>query len=63
MPSTRMGTAAVLRENLVKAQNYLNKIAKGIKDPDKLPDRDIKMETLVRVLKRNTTKSTCSSCR
>lgn len=52
MPSTRMGTAAVLRENLVKAQNYLNKIAKGIKDPDKLPDRDIKMETLVRVLKK-----------
>lgn len=52
MPSTRMGTAAVLRGNLVEAQNYLNKLEKGAKDPDKLPDRDLKMETLVKVLKK-----------
>lgn len=52
MPTTRMGTAAVLRENLVKAQNYLKKLEAGEKDPDKLPERDLKMEALVRVLRR-----------
>jgi imidazolonepropionase-like amidohydrolase len=51
-PSTRMATAAILRENLVKAQNYKNKLEKGKKDPDKMPDRDLKMEILVKVLNR-----------
>ncbi len=51
-PATRMATAAILRENLVKAQNYLAKLEKGEKDPDKAPERDLKMEILVRVLKR-----------
>ena len=52
MPSTRMGTAAVLRENLTKARNYLKKIEQGEKDPTKLPDLDLKMETLIKVLKK-----------
>ena len=52
MPTTRMGTAAVLRENLVKATNYMTRIEKGQRDPDKAPDRDLRMETLVRVLRR-----------
>lgn len=52
MPTTRMGTAGVLRENLVKAQNYAKKLALAAHDPDKAPDRDLKMEALVRVLKR-----------
>lgn len=52
MPSTRMATAAVLRENLVKAQNYLDKLEKAKKDPDKAPERDLKMEVLAKVLKR-----------
>jgi len=50
-PMTRMATAALLRENLVKAQNYVNKLEMGSKDPEKLPDRDLKLEPLVRVLK------------
>jgi len=58
MPSTRMGNAAVLREALVKAQNYMNKIeqakeeaAKEGKTP-KLPDRDLQLEALAKVLRR-----------
>ncbi len=51
-PATRMATAAILRENLVKAQNYLAKLEKGEEDPEKAPERDLKMEILVRVLKR-----------
>lgn len=50
-PSTRMATAALLRENLVKAQNYMKKLERGKEAPDKGPDRDLKMESLVRVLK------------
>jgi imidazolonepropionase-like amidohydrolase len=51
-PSTRMATAAILRENLIKAQNYKRKLEQGEKDPDKMPDRDLKMEIMVKVLKR-----------
>lgn len=52
MPSTRMGIAAILRDTLVKAQNYLAKIEKGKVDPDKAPERDLKLEAVARVLKR-----------
>ncbi|NLJ80870.1 MAG: amidohydrolase [Firmicutes bacterium] len=51
-PATRMATAALLRENLVKAQNYRAKLKKGEKDPEQVPERDLKMEVLVRVLER-----------
>ena len=51
-PSTRMATAAILRENLVAAQNYLTKLEKAQDDPAKAPERDLKMEILIRVLKR-----------
>lgn len=51
-PSTRMATAAILRENLIKAQEYKRKLEKGKKDPDKMPDRDLKMEIMVKVLNR-----------
>lgn len=53
-PSTRMATAAILRENLIKAQNYLAKLEKGKTDPDKAPEKDLKMEAFVKVLKRET---------
>jgi imidazolonepropionase-like amidohydrolase len=43
-PATRMANAAILREALTRAQNYLNK-----KEP---PERDLKMEALARVLRR-----------
>lgn len=52
MPSTRMGTAALLRETLVKALNYKKKMEKGSKDPDKVVERDLKMEALCDVLDR-----------
>jgi len=52
MPSTRMGTAAVLRENLIKAQNYLRKLENGEVDSTKVLEVDLKMETLIKVLKR-----------
>ncbi len=46
LPKTRMGNAAVLRESLLKAKNYLDKVGKG--NP---PDRDLKLEALAKVLK------------
>lgn len=55
-PSTRMGVAAVLREALVQAQNYLDKIERAKAEAGdgqpKLPDRDLKLEALGQVLKR-----------
>ncbi len=52
MPATRMGTAALLREALVKAQNYLRKLEQGTEDSEKHPERDLKLETLVKVLQK-----------
>ena len=46
----RMATAAVIRDAFVKAQNYMRKMDNP--DPEKRPDRDLKMETLVKALKR-----------
>jgi imidazolonepropionase-like amidohydrolase len=52
MPSTRMGTAALIREALVKAQAYLDKQAQAASDPEKdLPDEDIKLESIVLALR------------
>lgn len=51
-PSTRMAVAAILRENLVAARNYMAKLEKAKDDPEKAPDRDLKMEILVKVLKK-----------
>ncbi len=63
-PSTRMGNAAALREALVKAQDYAEKRRlaedeaareakeKGAPLPPKYPDRDLKLEMLGRVLRR-----------
>lgn len=52
MPTTRMGTAAVLRENLVRATNYMHKLEKSQADSEKVVERDLRMEALVRVLRR-----------
>lgn len=51
MPKTRMGVAAIMRETLVKAQNYMQKIEKANGDPEKMPARDLGMENMVKVLK------------
>ena len=50
MPSTRLGTAAVIREALVKAQNYLRK--QDQPEPEAFEERDLKLEALGRVLRR-----------
>ncbi|NLY42573.1 MAG: amidohydrolase [Clostridiaceae bacterium] len=53
-PVTRMATAAILRENLLKAREYKKKLEEYNKNPkekDK-PDFDIKMESLLKVLNR-----------
>ncbi len=52
MPKTRMATAALLREHLVKAMEYMNKNQTGTCDPPKKPERDLGMEILSLVLSR-----------
>jgi imidazolonepropionase-like amidohydrolase len=48
LPSTRLGTAAVIRDALVKARNYLDKLERG--DDDGPPERDLRWEALGLVL-------------
>lgn len=49
-PSTRMGTAAVLRETLVKAGNYMKKKENALKKGE-LFEEDIRMEAMLPVIK------------
>ncbi len=51
MPATRMATAALLRETLVEAQNYLAKQEKD-RAEKAVPERSLPMEALCRVLNR-----------
>ena len=52
MPSTRMGIAALIRETLVKAQEYRDSLEKYEKDKKgTAPQRDFSLEALVPVLK------------
>jgi imidazolonepropionase-like amidohydrolase len=48
LPSTRLGTAAVIRDALVKARNYLDKLGRG--DDGEPPERDLRWEALGLVL-------------
>jgi imidazolonepropionase-like amidohydrolase len=54
MPSTRLGVAALMRENLVRATNYLQRrdAAELANDPSKPFERDLKMEAIGMVLRR-----------
>ena len=52
MPMTRMGTAGLLRQALVDAQTYQEKLELGKADREKLPERDLGLETLGRVLRK-----------
>lgn len=54
MPTTRLGVAALMRENLVKANNYLMKreAQEAQNDPSKPFERDLKMEHLGMVLRK-----------
>jgi imidazolonepropionase-like amidohydrolase len=54
-PSTRLGTAAVIREAFVQASNYLAKLEAAEREPEderKPVDRDLGLEALGRVLRR-----------
>jgi imidazolonepropionase-like amidohydrolase len=52
-PSTRLGTAAVIREAFVRAGNYLAALAYAEQDTDRKPaERDLNLEALGRVLRR-----------
>lgn len=50
--SSRMTTAARLREMLFKAREYMNKLEAAKDDPSKAPAFDMKLNALVPVLKR-----------
>lgn len=50
-PSTRMGTAAIIRENLLKAEEYQEKMAEHEGNSEsKKPDLNYKLESLAKVL-------------
>lgn len=49
-PGTRAKSAALVREQYVKAQEYREKIRRANGDREKLPERDLRMESLVEVL-------------
>lgn len=53
-PSTRMATAAILRESLMKAKEYKELLDEYDNDKENVdkPEYDIKMEALLKVLKR-----------
>ncbi len=51
-PITRMGQAALIRDAFLKAQKYANSIEKAEKDGTEPPDRDLRMEPLVRAMRR-----------
>ncbi|MFZ5642218.1 MAG: amidohydrolase [Bacillota bacterium] len=50
-PYTRMASAAILRDSLVKAIDYMRKCDLASEGKGEKPDRDLKMESLVRVIK------------
>jgi imidazolonepropionase-like amidohydrolase len=49
-PGTRSKSAALLREQLTRAQDYREKVRRAKGDASKLPPRDLGMEALVEVL-------------
>lgn len=51
-PSTRMATAAILRDTLYKAKEYAQKLEAAKEDPTKKPGYDMKMEALLPVIRK-----------
>lgn len=49
-PGTRAKSAALVREQFIKAQEYRDQIARAGEDSEKMPDRDLALEALVEVL-------------
>jgi imidazolonepropionase-like amidohydrolase len=54
-PGTRGKAAALVREQFIKAQEYQRKVAAGVADSTKRPERNLEMEALVEVLERRRT--------
>lgn len=51
-PVTRMATAAIIRENLIKAREYSEKLDRAAEDEDTdKPDYDMKLDALIPVIK------------
>jgi imidazolonepropionase-like amidohydrolase len=51
-PVTRMGEAALIREALIKAEAYARSIEKAERDGAEVPTRDLRMEAILRGLRR-----------
>lgn len=51
-PVTRMAIAALLRETLFEAKQYMEDLEAAKKDPDKKPDFDIKLEAMLPVMRK-----------
>ena len=49
-PGTRSKSAALMRAELIRAREYRDKLAAALKDPEKKPPRDLRLEGLVEVL-------------
>ncbi len=49
-PGTRGKSAFLVRRQFIKAQEYRRKLAAAKNDPEKMPERDLGLETLVEVL-------------
>ena len=54
-PGTRAKSAALVRDQFIKAQEYREKVLKAGPDASKMPARDLGMEALVEVLDRKRT--------
>ncbi len=52
MPMTRMATAALLRQALIDAETYREKLEQGRSDLEKKPERELGLDVLVQVLER-----------
>ncbi len=51
-PVTRMAIAALLRETLYEAKQYMEDLDASIEDPDKKPDFDMKLDALLPVMRK-----------
>jgi len=51
-PVTRMGVAALLRETLYEAKQYMEDLEASVEDPDRKPDFDIKLHAMLPVMKK-----------
>lgn len=51
-PVTRMAVAALLREALFEAKQYMEDLEASVEDPDRKPDFDIKLDAMLPVMKK-----------